>query len=358
MAPRNSISSYLTRRKDAVMVRMSGASSAALLGVLATFAATPGAAEAAPSHPTEPSSASPSESPASALAGARFFVNSSSSARRQAEQWRKSRPAEAALMEKIASQPIAHWFGDWNREIRRDVDVIVSTAAGMGTVPVLVAYNIPQRDCGLYSKGGAKGEDAYRKWISNFAAGIHNQRAVVIVEPDALAGMECLSPQDQEHRVSMVKFAVQTLKQAGATVYLDAGNANWIDATRMAERLQRASIDQADGFALNVSNFIATGPSVAYGEKLSQKVGGKHFIIDTSRNGAGTAGSGQWCNPQGRALGAAPTTQTGNALVDAFLWIKAPGESDGTCNGGPAAGQWWAEYALSLAQNASQVASR
>jgi cellulase/cellobiase CelA1 len=36
-----------------------------------------------------------------------------------------------------------------------------------------------------------------------------------------------------------------------------------------------------------------------------------------------------------------------------YFWIKRPGESDGTCNGGPPAGQWWADYALGLAQRAA-----
>ncbi|MYV59291.1 endoglucanase, partial [Streptomyces sp. SID4931] len=47
--------------------------------------------------------------------------------------------------------------------------------------------------------------------------------------------------------------------------------------------------------------------------------------------------------------GEAPTTQTGDELVDAYLWIKRPGESDGDCKGGPKAGDWWPEYALGLA---------
>ena len=41
-----------------------------------------------------------------------------------------------------------------------------------------------------------------------------------------------------------------------------------------------------------------------------------------------------------------PTAQTGDPLVDALLWIKRPGESDGACNGGPPAGTWWPEDAL------------
>lgn len=53
--------------------------------------------------------------------------------------------------------------------------------------------------------------------------------------------------------------------------------------------------------------------------------------------------------PPGRALGEVPTTRTGDELVDAYLWVKRPGESDGDCKGGPKAGAWWPEYALGLA---------
>ncbi len=53
------------------------------------------------------------------------------------------------------------------------------------------------------------------------------------------------------------------------------------------------------------------------------------------------------------ALGDRPTTVTSIANVDAFLWIKAPRESDGASNGVPAAGAWMPDYALGLAQRAS-----
>ena len=98
-------------------------------------------------------------------------------------------------------------------------------------------------------------------------------------------------------------------------------------------------------------------------------------MIDTSRNGLGpwkpTASypdAQDWCNPPGRGLGVPPTTVTGNALVDAYVWAKVPGESDGSCNRGvsgstidpewggtvdPAAGAWFPQQALQLAQLAS-----
>src|SRR6185503_5483480 len=105
------------------------------------------------------------------------------------------------------------------------------------------------------------------------------------------------------------------------------------------------------------SNFRTTSDSIGYGTRLSALTGGAHFVVDTSRNGAGPlpTGSGypgpSWCNPPGRALGTAPTLSTGVPLVDGYLWIKYPGESDGSCGlGDPAAGTFWLDYALGLAR--------
>jgi endoglucanase len=178
--------------------------------------------------------------------------------------------------------------------------------------------------------------------------------AVLILEPDALGLLDkCYSPAQQSDRVAMLEKAVRLLKaQPGLTVYIDAGNAGWIPAEPMAKRLSDAGIAHADGFSLNVSNYVSTEDSLAYGREISRHLGGAHFIIDTSRNGNGPTSDRQWCNPDGRALGSPPTTRTGEPLCDAFLWIKRPGESDGTCNGGPRAGQFWPEYALGLAKRA------
>ena len=85
---------------------------------------------------------------------------------------------------------------------------------------------------------------------------------------------------------------------------------------------------------------------------IADQLGGKPFVVDTSRNGNGTTADTQWCNPRGRAVGEPPLTPPSDPRVDAYLWIKVPGESDGECNGGPAAGQWWPSVAIELARNA------
>ncbi|HVX41628.1 MAG TPA: glycoside hydrolase family 6 protein [Gemmatimonadaceae bacterium] len=299
----------------------------------------------------------PDASVTGALSRVRLFVNQGSPAARQADAWKSSRPADAAKMRYIAQQPVATWLGNWTSNVRNAVNGLVSQASSQGAVPVLVAYDIPDRDCGSYSAGGAGDAATYSKWIRDFANGLSGRKAIVVLEPDAVAQSSCLSSAARDVRFSMLRNAVSTLKQAGAYVYLDAGNAHWVSATEMASRLRQAGIEQADGFSLNVSNFFSTADNVAYGNSLSRLLGGKHYVIDTGRNGVGGTADRQWCNPGGQALGVAPTTQTGMSSVDAFLWIKQPGESDGTCNGGPKAGQWWPEYALGLAQRITQLAS-
>lgn len=287
------------------------------------------------------------------FAGKRLYVDPNSTARRQAETLRRSRPQDAALLQAIAKEPTARWLGEWARDIRAEVDAAVSTITRTGALPVFVAYNIPGRDCGLYSAGGARGGDAYRKWIRDFATGLKGRSSIVILEPDALAGMDCLGAEAQRDRLALLSDAVKQLRAQNASVYIDAGNARWKSPEVMAARLRQAGIADAAGFSLNVSNYMNNNVNIAYGEKLSKLVGGKHFLIDTSRNGLGS--TTEWCNPRGQALGVSPTTSTGHPLVDAFLWVKQPGESDGTCRGGPRAGSWWNEIAIELARAASTL---
>ncbi|MEV6317982.1 glycoside hydrolase family 6 protein [Streptomyces sp. NPDC051776] len=288
-----------------------------------------------------------------------YWVNPDGSAAEQATAFRKDgHDADAELIEKISRQPAAEWIGVEDPEGQARGFTEAATEADREAL--LVLYNIPHRDCGQYSKGGAADGNAYRDWLGKAISGIGERKTTVVLEPDALPHVEdgCTPQQFHEERYALLSEAVTKLKALPNTkVYLDAGNPHWItDPGRMAEPLKRAGIGKADGFALNTSNYQTTEENTAYGKKLSAMVGNKPFVIDTSRNGNGPAPGKDdpeaWCNPPGRALGEPPTTRTGDKLVDAYLWIKRPGESDGDCKGGPAAGEWWPEYALELARNA------
>lgn len=271
----------------------------------------------------------------------------------QARLWRVDRPADAALMDRIAAQPTALWLGDWTGDVGAVAARRVAAARAKGAIPVLVAYNIPNRDYGLHSAGGAGRPEDYRAWIADLADGLGGGPAAVVLEPDALAALGGLPASARGDRASLLAWATARLsRRPGVSVYIDAGNASWVAPAEMARRLRDAGVARARGFALNVASFHTTARSRAYGLAISRRIGGAPFVIDTGRNGAGPAPGDAWCNPPGRALGQVPTGLTGDPAVDALLWIKRPGESDGACNGGPPAGAWWPEGALALARAA------
>ncbi|HEY0803947.1 MAG TPA: glycoside hydrolase family 6 protein [Pseudonocardiaceae bacterium] len=339
------------------MVRMSWRPAAAVvvLLALATGCGTSPPGSAPP--PTADSAVAPSTDP---LAGLRFYVNETSQAARQEAQWRAGgRNADADRIAKIAGQPQGTWLTPDPGRVRQDAHALAAAAAAVRQTPLVVVYNLPHRDCTGYSAGGAADAPAYRAWLASLASGLGHSAPVVILEPDAIPGAlgTCLTATQRNERFGLLAAAVATLtSQTGAHVYLDAGNPGWIqDAGALAAALRSAGIGHAAGFVLNVANFYTTASSIAYGHQIAQQLGGAHFVIDTSRNGNGPAtddgtGAPRWCNPPGRALGHPPTANTGDPQVDALLWVKNPGESDGNCRlGAPVAGQWWPQYALQLA---------
>lgn len=268
----------------------------------------------------------------------------------QAAAWVKSHPDDPAatvINQRIASQPTGKWFGAWSGNITDAVSSYTTAAVHAGKLPVMVAYNIPQRDCGGQSAGGQNDERGYRRWIDGFAAGLGDRPSLVVLEPDALAQLDsCLSPEQQRNRLTMLSYAVSKLQQGKAWVYLDAGHSNWVPADVMAGRLRAAGIAEAHGFALNVSNYDPTDQEVRYAAELNRGLGvSKPFVVDTSRNGNGS--NNEWCNPADRKIGQDPGAMQGGGLR---LWLKAPGESDGNCGIGAdiPAGQFSRALATSL----------
>src|SRR3954447_215112 len=361
--------------------------------------------------------------------------------------------ADAGLIRAMTSESHAVWFtGGTPAEVTRQVNETVNAANGQHTVPVLVAYDLPFRDCGQYSAGGALNTADYLAWIDGFARGVGSSKAIVLLEPDGLGiipynGEWCqpdlsgtgLTPQGaNDARYAQIKGAVTRLEQQpNLSVYLDGTHSGWLGVGDIAARLVKAGVANAQGFFLNVSNYQFTQNNVQYGTWISKCIasgsygdscpnqywnggpdgtmiatlvgawtgvalnnygvwsdtatdpalntsginaryltpGRTHFVIDTSRNGLGpwkpTASypdAQDWCNPPGRGLGIPPTTDTANPLVDAYVWAKVPGESDGSCNRGiagattdsewggivdPAAGAWFPQQALQLARLAS-----
>jgi endoglucanase len=257
----------------------------------------------------------------------------------------------AALIRQISSQPTAIWLGDWfsptllKSVIKRHVDA----ARQQGRTLVFVTYAIPNRDCGGFSAGGTS-YDSYLDWNRTVANALWGTKAVVLIEPDSLAMLssaKCAG--EAAKRLPLLRKAVDILNGAGLTTYLDGGNSRWLKPDVQASWLNQAGVSKAQGFFTNVSNFNPLQAERDYAGALSARVGWKHYIVDVSRNGNGWTGT--WCNPTGAALGENPRVADGSSKLDAVLWVKHPGASDGSCNGGPPAGDWFESYALALARN-------
>ncbi|MGW6059111.1 glycoside hydrolase family 6 protein [Streptomyces sp. NPDC055189] len=255
---------------------------------------------------------------------------------------------------RIAARPAAVWFADYAPGTITSRVRAVTSAAG-SRVPVVVPYAIPDRDCGGASDGGAPDLAAYDAWIGKFAAGLGSGEVIVVLEPDSIAQSECLPAKQRTARNASLARAGRTLKAANpkARVYYDAGHSGWNSPAKQAGRLRAAgaaSAASSDGVFTNVSNFHRTADEAAYARKVLAAMGGpagQGAVIDTSRNGNGAPADGEWCDPAGRGLGSSPTLRTGEARVDAYLWVKLPGESDG-CRGEP--GTFSPGYAYDLAR--------
>ncbi|MFJ2990136.1 glycoside hydrolase family 6 protein [Collimonas sp. NPDC087041] len=289
-----------------------------------------------------------------------FYVNPASSA----ALWLKRNPDDprvAKIRASIADVPAAMWLTGSSQTTDKLTETVrryVSAADSVHKTPILVAYNLPNRDCsGRASAGGAANAADYRVWIDDFINGIGDKRAVVILEPDALADSECLTPAKRGDRLALFNYAVAGFQQRAphADVYLDAGNVGWKPSSTMANYLNAAGVKGARGFSLNVSNFYTLDQSRAYGEAINAVLSSgygytKSMVVDTSRNGNG-ANPGDWCNPPGRKIGTRIHAIAENVLA---VWVKLPGNSDGAssstrdCHGGPAAGTFSPELAIRL----------
>ncbi|MFW6775277.1 glycoside hydrolase family 6 protein [Nocardioides sp. CPCC 205120] len=262
----------------------------------------------------------------------------------------QGRTDDAATLRRLADVPTAIWLtpeAHGRGEVGAHVRGIVADASDADEVAVFVVYGVTDRDCtGQLSAGGLPPEE-YAPWVGEIASalGSGDGAAVAVLEPDGLAAtFEC---GNTDQRVDLLAGALGSLLDAGVPTYVDAGHSDWRPADEMADLLRRVGVDEARGFATNVAGYQADTDETRYAEELSGLLDGAHYVTDSGRNGAPS--TSEWCNPDARLLGREPAAVDDGSAQDADLWVKPPGESDGTCNGGPDAGVFWVERALSMA---------
>jgi cellulose 1,4-beta-cellobiosidase len=366
---------------------------------------------APPAEITPPSPAGNPFAGASFASSANYIAN--------IERTARAHPSEADRLRKVESYSTAVWISSVGdvAKVGPALDA-ARREEHSGKAPVLTAfalYDLPDRDCSAKASAGdlastSGGERRYEREVVDKVAAAFTahgtSRIVVFLEPDSLANLATnmgLAKCRDAERVykSSLAYAIRTLAMPNVTLYLDAAHAGWLGWTKNREGFVRivadvlsaaGGADKIRGFVTNVSNYdtLGTGDLAAlepsdpakgeldYVHLLDESltaagIGGKAFVIDTSRNGRShlRTRAGSWCNVRSAGLGSRPAANPA-PLVDAYFWVKPPGESDGasdaaepgydpSCGGpgapdsaanAPGAGSWFDAYFVELAKNA------
>jgi cellulose 1,4-beta-cellobiosidase len=336
---------------------------------------------------------------------------------RAVEALTTAHPNESALLRKMEAQPTAIWMSAIadTRDLPRYLDDArrLEETEGRRVVPVFVLYDLPGRDCAAESSAGeleadATGEARYQhEYVDAIAAAFRahpDQRVAVILEPDSLSNLVTNMGRPRcEGAAAIYKrgiaYAITKLSLPNVFLYLEAAHAGWLGFPRNIGRAAKVyqevlsmagGPDRIRGFALNVSNYdpavdpahtprdrtSSASDETGYAADLTAAlaevgVTGKGFVIDTGRDGQAYIRSNpsSWCNVKGAGLGERPRAAPA-PLIDAYLYIKVPGESDGTSDpsaprfdetcarddaspGAPQAGQMFGSYLIDLLKNAA-----
>lgn len=222
-------------------------------------------------------------------------------------------------------------------------------ARSVSKSPIVVLYAIPNIGCG---SGGLANESSYIKWVAQRAKAIDGTKAIVVVEPDAVSMFNCLSGSQLEVRKKSLNGAINELSKTDARIYIDAGHSEWVSPVDTVKRLQMLDMSKTDGISVNVSNYQTNADSKEFATNVLDQLAVPQLnaVVDTSRNGNGPPAGNEWCNPLGRRVGTSSVMKQ-DGRVAGYLWIKVPGESDGsgsTCSNGTREGSFWLEYAIGL----------
>jgi len=202
--------------------------------------------------------------------------------RQVAELLKHNDTAGAAAITGELLTPQADWFTKGSpADVRKQVRELVRRDNRLGTVPTLVVYYVPGRDCSQYSSGGAPDDASYRAWIDGFVSGLGHGKAVVIVEPDGLSNLpkDCPGAYPGQDIAALTASRYADIAYAGhaletnapnSSVYLDAGNSAWQNVGEISTRLSAAGVNEVQGISLNVSNYQLTTNTNFYGTWVSE----------------------------------------------------------------------------------------
>jgi endoglucanase len=272
-------------------------------------------------------------------------------------------------LDKIAQEPETNRFslysggGGPGAVLSQVQDFMCSRlTADPGSVPMISTFFLYQAGYCETTAEIVSHRATFERQIDELAQGIGRHPAILFLEEDAIGSSECMQKNgalgqwEQDIRYEIGKVAALP----HVVAYIEAGSEDEASVPYTAAALRAVGVNRIAGFYTNDTHFNWTSSEIKWGDEVSAATGGAHFVINTGENGQGpllnpdpaTQGVEALCNPPGRGLGPKNTTDTGFAGVDGFLWTAVPGNSAGSCNGGPAPGTFWPARAIMLAENA------
>ncbi|KAH6902259.1 cellobiohydrolaseII [Coprinopsis sp. MPI-PUGE-AT-0042] len=287
---------------------------------------------------------------------------------------------------------------------------------GEKVIVQLVIYNLPDRDCSAKASDGEfhlidDGLNKYKNYIDKITQELSTADAnkvhfAIILEPDSLPNIVTnLSVPNVQVQLKLIVLTISKLAKANIDLYIDAAHGGWLGwegSPADTAKVYKEVIDRAKalnpnskirGFATNVSNynpFNITTPEPytegndnysefryvnALGRAFSSFGITPYFIVDQGRSGRTGVRTdwSQWCNIRNAGFGMRPTADRnvkGSNMIDAIVWVKPGGESDGTSDRSavrfdencqspvahtpaPEAGAWFNEFVVNLVKNAN-----
>jgi len=278
---------------------------------------------------------------------------------------------EVHELEKIADQPEVQRFSAYSGgggpgAVYGQVQKILchNLTADPGSIPVVATYFAHPALGGCPSASAiAAATPTFERRINEVAAGTGRRPVVFLLELDGFGSSACMAQIGTLGEYErLIKDEVDTLSSLPHTVvYMEAGYSDSNSPAYTARALNRVDIDRIRGFFTNDTHMNWTIDEARWGEQVSRLTHGAHFIINTAQNGNGPKrnphpryqGVEDLCNPPGRGLGPRLTFNPGFPNVDALMWTHVPGNSSGSCNGGPPPGTFWPARAIDLAAHAN-----
>ncbi|OWZ20522.1 Glycoside hydrolase [Phytophthora megakarya] len=277
-------------------------------------------------------------------------------------------PDSAFALDHLDSLGIATWYSDRdvNGNATQTAVDLVDSCPESSRLNVVV-YGLPNKDCDAgYSNGNSTvktGED-YRAFIRNLTSLVGERKVLYVLEPDAVGLLANQGCAEESGYQSNLTTAISLLSEnPNAEIYLDVGfwTLEKSDTADIVAQIVKelAQTGRVKGIALNTSNYRSTTQIAELCTNFQTAVGSTDMtcVIDTSRNFQefANASSSAWCNVIKAGIGAPPTNVTDLDNIDYWVYLKPPGDSDGTCEDesedsmrGPQAGEFFNDHFIKL----------